>query len=598
MDNEELELGHYGRIFRRSWWMIALAVAACVLLAWFFLPAPRDFYQSNVSVLLRPGQADVGRIQDPISEETEVGIAISPLIGSQVIEASEWPIDDPALDTWLENLLVSACLDTGALIVTTDCNSQILEFSYRADSAEASAGLVQLSAQTYLDFRINREDVLVQSQVDDLSTVLADLDLRIDRETQEFAAAEPDSVAATLSELRLRRLENEAFDVRSQLTAIESVRSDVGELLGDASTPIADSSGIPRPLALMAGALIGLLVGAFAATMSDRLDRRLSNAAEIESDLGVPVLGNIPRITEDSPALVTAVSSHTPGAEAFRRLAAAALAPRNGYVVDSITVTGATEKEGRTTAAVNMALALAQSGRHVLLVAGDRRNNAIDRLFGLTNNPGLNDFLRSSGDIDAARSMLAQSEERLGIRVVPTGTGSPPPLSSSALAALLAAANERNMMVVFDSPPALTHADGLQLSSIADAVYIVSALGKTRRSELNELRVQLLNVQADLAGAIINQSSRLSLLPAGAGEIGPGSVLVPTGVPGNSRSRDNDKESERRLESLHQMSSNGGAPNSLVNRSATPPQASPTSTLDEAVEFAEEIHDGGSGETL
>ena len=75
MDNEEIELGHYGRIFRRSWWMLVLACAACALLAWTFLPAPRDFYVSNVSVLLRPGDADVGRATDPIVEETELGIA-------------------------------------------------------------------------------------------------------------------------------------------------------------------------------------------------------------------------------------------------------------------------------------------------------------------------------------------------------------------------------------------------------------------------------------------------------------------------------------------------------------------------------------------
>ncbi len=596
MDNEEIELGHYGRIFRRSWWMIALAAVACVLLAWFFLPAPRDFYQSNISVLLRPGQADVGTFNDPLNEETEALIATSSTIGERVVADSEWPIEDPPLDTWSENLLVSACLDTGALIVTTDCNSQFLEFSYRADSPEAAAGIVSLSAQTYLDFRIDREALIVQTQIDDLTTALADLDLRIDRETQEFAAAEEGSVDQQLAELRLRRLENEAFDVRSQLTAIESVRTDVGELLGDASTPIADSSGIPRPFALAAGALIGLVLGAFAATMSDRLDRRLSNAAEIEQDLGVPVLGNIPRITEDSPALVTAVSSHTPGAEAFRRLAAAALAPRNGYVVDSITVTGANDKEGRTTAAVNMALALAQSGRQVLLVAGDRRNNTIDRLFGLTNNPGLNDFLRSPADLDAARQMLAQSEERLGIRVVPIGTGSPPPLSSGGLAALLAAAHEQNMMVVFDSPPALTHADGLQLASIVDAVYIVSALGRTRRSELNELRVQLLNVQADLAGAIINHSSRLSLLPSGAGEIGPGSIRVPTGVPGNAKRRNAGAplETERPLESLHQMTNNGDVPTTLRAPAAGPPQASPVALVaDEGDDL-----DGGSGETL
>ncbi len=123
----------------------------------------------------------------------------------------------------------------------------------------------------------------------------------------------------------------------------------------------------------------------------------------------------------------------------------------------------------------------------------------------------------------------------------------------------------RNMIVVFDSPPALTHADGLQLASVADAVYIVAAVGRTRRSELAELRVQLLNVQADVAGAVLNRNSRLSLLPTGAGDIG--TVRVPTGVPGNNKGSVNPFQQSAPFESLHRMGTPGAA---------SPPQASPS----------------------
>ena len=87
------------------------------------------------------------------------------------------------------------------------------------------------------------------------------------------------------------------------------------------------------------------------------------------------------------------------------------------------------------------------------------------------------------------------------------------------------------MVVIFDTPPALTHAGGLQIAAIVDAVYVVAAAGRTRRSELSELRTQLDNVQAYFAGAIFNRTSRLSLLPAGHGDIA--TVAVPTGIPGN-----------------------------------------------------------------
>ncbi len=568
MNNDELELGHYGRILRRSWWMIVLAVVACTILAVLFAPAQRNFYESRASVQLVPSEADVGRINDPISEETEALVAAS--LGDRVVEASGEIDGALTLDEWRENLLVSACLDSGAVIVTTDCNTQILEFLYRGDSPDEASGIVQLSAEVYLDAREERAAAVRQSKVDRLEAQLADLDLRIQNEEAILTTFDEETVEYTLAEIRLRRLEPERLGIRSELNLTDGTPLDIGRVLSPASTPEEDSSGIPRAFAIIAGVLMGLLLGGTAAVLSDRLDRRLSSAAETELDLGVPVLGDIPRITEDSPALVTAVSSHTPGAEAFRRLAAATLAPRNGYVVDSITVTGANEKEGRTTAAVNMALALAQSGRQVLLVAADRRNTAVDRLFGLASQPGLNDFLRSNVDLESARTAIAQTEERLGIHVMPTGTGSPPSLSSNGLASLLTAAQERNMMIVFDSPPALTHADGLLLASVADAVYILAAVGRTRRSQLTELRVQLLNVQADIAGAILNRTSRLSLLPSGSGDIG--SVRVPTGVPGTVRSTP-ATGTDGTFESLHRLA----APSELgePEGASGPPQATP-----------------------
>jgi Mrp family chromosome partitioning ATPase len=545
MNDDELELGHYGRIFRRSWWMIALAVVATTLLAMFVLPPQENFYVSNVSVLLRPSEADVGPPNDPISEATEVGIAVSALIGDRV--TAQFPSLD--LETWRENLIVSACLDSGGLVASRDCDSQILEMSYRGESPELASGIVQSTAEAYLDYRTEREVLLKDTRLTDLEGKFDVLALQSQSEQVLLANAEQGSVEATLSEVRLRSIENEKLEINRQLTAIENVPVDVGGLLGDATTPEADTSGLPRSFALLAGILMGLVLGGLAAILSDRLDRRVSSAAETEVDLGVPVLGDIPRITEGSPALVTAVSTETGGAEAFRRLAAAALAPRNGFVVDSIAVTGANENEGRTTASVNLALAIAQTGRKVLLIAADRRNDAIDRLFGLVGHPGLNDFLRTKADLEAARSALNLAQDRLGISILPAGSGSTMPLSNNGIAAILAIAQERNMIAIFDTPPALTHADGLQIAAVADAVYIIAAVGRTRRSELTELRVQLLNVQADVAGAILNRNSRLSLLPAGLGDIG--TVTIPSGVPGNGRDFENTLGARSLFDSVH-----------------------------------------------
>lgn len=573
MNEDELELGHYGRIFRRSWWIVALSVLAMVLLALFFLPSERNFYESNASVRLVPSLGDVGAPNDPIVEETEAIVAKS--LGDAVVDGSDFPV---TLEQWDERLLVTSCLDTGAIVLSNDCNTQILDFAYEANSPDKAAYLVERSADAYLAARLERATGIRDNTLTQLNRQLEDLDLRIRTEEAILQTADPDSVDYTLAEIRLRRIEPERLEIRSQTQELESAPLDVGAILGSISTPVANASGIPRPLAILAGILMGLLFGGFAAVLTDRLDRRVSSPEETEFDLGVPVLGDIPRITEGSPALVTAVNSESMGAESFRRLAAAALAPRNGYVVDSLAVTGATDGEGRTTAAVNLAMAISQTGRNVLLVGADRRNEALDQLFGLALEPGVNDYMRSHVDLEAARQAIAAAPERLGIKIMPTGTGLATPLSNNGLSALLAVAQERSMIVVFDTPPALTHADGLQIAAVVDAVYIVAAAGRTRRSELSELRIQLLNVQADLAGSIFNRNSRLSLLPSGSGDVG--AVTVPTGVPGNS-------VAQRQQEAANHFG---------ARSQARAPQASPVKSTDlEIVDDAEIIAEVDNG---
>ncbi len=530
MQEEDIEFGHYGRIARRGWWVLAVGVVLGALAAVFLLPSQDTFYESRISVLLAPSESDIAQGVDAISEDTEIGIAVSQVIGDRVVTQ----VDGLTLSEWRENLIVSACLDSESVVLDSDgCSSRIIEFRYSGDTRAEAQELVELTAATYLEFRQDREQELISSTMVNLEAELDDLEARGDAERIALLGVDEDSIEAELIERTLRNVEDTKLTVIDQLTELRSRSTNVGSLLGDASEPEEGSSGIPFLFAVVAGALLGLMLGAVVAIGLDRLDRRISAPDELESDLGVPVLGDIPRITQDSPALVTAVSAHTPGAEAFRRVAAAALATRNGVAVNSIAIVGANENEGRTTTTINLALAMSQTGRDVLIVNTDRRNIVIDRIFGLVGEAGLNDFLRSNADRNAAHMTIDNASQRLGIRILSTGTGSEVSLSNAALQTLIEAASERDMTIVFDTPPALTHAGGLQIAAMADAVYVVAADGKTRRSELNELIAQLENVQANLAGAIFNRASRLNLLPAGHGDIA--TVSIPAGVPGNSK---------------------------------------------------------------
>lgn len=519
MHDDDIELGHYGRVVRRSWWVVLLAAVVGALAAGLLVPGADTFYESRISVLLTATDSDISQGQDAISEDTEIGIAVSQLIGGRVIEGR-----DLTLAEWRENLVVSACLDANSGVIVDDaCNSQILEFRYQGATPEEAQELVQLTANTYLEFRQDREQAFLAETVENLEAELEALETRSATERVALIGVEEDSIEAELIERSLREIEDTTFTVISQLTELRNGSVDVGDVLGDPSEPERGSAGIPLWLAIIAGAFLGLMVGAVIAIGLDRLNRSVTDTEELELDLGVPTLGNIAKLPSSnpvrSPALVTASGSNSEIAEGFRRVAAAALASRDGASINSIAIVGANEKEGRTTTAVNLSVAMSQAGRDVLLVNTDLQSNVIDEIFGIQDDLGLIDFLNSDADQFAAHYAIDQASQRYGIRVLSTGRDTGAKLSSNALLALVNAATERKMIVVFDTPPTLTRAGALQVAAIADVVHVVAAAGSTRRSDLKMLLSQLENVRANVGGAVFNRTSRLSLIPSAPDEV-------------------------------------------------------------------------------
>ena len=250
--NDEVELGNYWRIFKRSWWMIAIAMLSMTLLALVFLPGQQTFFTSDVTVALNPGQADVGPVSDPVNEDREIGIATSPLIGTRVITAQ----GDIERTDWAEDLEVVCVGGT----VTSSCDSQLLQFTYAGNTAEEATRLVQASADEYLAFRIEREDLLRDGEISELEGQLDDLALRIANERavleaeQDVAEGER-TLDAQQSEVRLRLLEEQAFNTQRQLDDVADAGSnvEVGSLLGEPSIAEADATGIPRLFTLIAG---------------------------------------------------------------------------------------------------------------------------------------------------------------------------------------------------------------------------------------------------------------------------------------------------------------------------------------------------------
>jgi Mrp family chromosome partitioning ATPase len=211
------------------------------------------------------------------------------------------------------------------------------------------------------------------------------------------------------------------------------------------------------------------------------------------------VLATIPAVARRSQVMVTHTEPQTPAAHAYRRLAVA-LSLGQERPARSVHVGGATAVDPATTVAVNLAIALIQQGRRVLLVSGDRHDAQIDRCFDLVGEPGLDEYL-------ARRGTTEPQEVLRGLLVLPAGTGAAYPVHNvpprEAITSIIDRGQRIADIVLIDAPPALDYPDAEVMGPLVDAVITVAAAERTTRRSAADLRSRLGLVSAPLRGAVL-----------------------------------------------------------------------------------------------
>lgn len=255
---------------------------------------------------------------------------------------------------------------------------------------------------------------------------------------------------------------------------------------------------------LAVAAVAGLLLGLLAALLRDRLDGTISRREVVESITGVGVIGDIPISDgrQDGPVLAFGTDDRMT-ADAFRELRVNLQSLEVSPGPRVILISSPAAAEGRTTTAVNLALALGEAGRSVVIVDGDLRRPAVAATLGLDAGPGLSAVLSGETELDdALRATRAQL-----VSALPAGDppGSPTELLGKDLARrTFENLGDRFDYVVIDSPP-LTVKDAGLLASYAEGVVIVVRYGSSQRRQLSEAVATLRRGGARVIGAVVTR---------------------------------------------------------------------------------------------
>jgi capsular exopolysaccharide synthesis family protein len=253
--------------------------------------------------------------------------------------------------------------------------------------------------------------------------------------------------------------------------------------------------------------ILGLGLGVGLAFLRESLDTRVRSSNEIGERLGLPLLARIPeppRRVRSADKLVMMVDPGSPEAESFRILRTNLELASLERDVRTIMVTSAVVREGKSTTAANLAVALARGGQDVALVDLDLRSPRLEQFFSpIRGRKGVTQVVlghtaleEALFDVPIERPETADSRNGSGpvpgrLEVLFAGHIPPDPgefVSTSALSDVLERLRVRADVVVVDTPPVLQVGDAIALSPKVDALIAVTRIGTLRRPMLLELR--------------------------------------------------------------------------------------------------------------
>lgn len=498
-------LAQYVALARKWLWLILLTVGIAVtatLVYSFFVPLT---YYTDATLLVGQDQNLTNSNGTPVTTNIAnayVILATQPPVLQDAARAIHWP------ESWQSLYYhVSASADGQLVNVTGTAQDPLVaqtianEIAHQITLYDPLRGQ-QIRSDDTLAF-VTRQQQVLKDQIEASQKIQNELNAQALVETDPVRLQDLNSRISLLQE-RVNSWQNTYAQL---LTATTKGPQRFISIVAPAPIP-----GFPRntnlPQNILLAALAGLIVGAGGILVLEFLDNTIRDSVDARGELGLATLGVINRFSDvnrPEDALIMLKQPRAPIAEAYRilrtNLRFSGLENSGGLLL----VTSANPGEGKTTTSANLAIALAQAGKRVLLVDADLRRPSMHKLFDTSNNVGLSHLFIEQGTMV---ENILQSTTVPGLQLVTSGQLPPNPselLESKQMIQILASFCEHADIVIVDSPPVLAVADAAILGSLCSGAVLVIDAGHTRRDTAHQAVETLHATNTKILGVILNK---------------------------------------------------------------------------------------------
>ena len=260
----------------------------------------------------------------------------------------------------------------------------------------------------------------------------------------------------------------------------------------------------PRPvLNILLSLIVGLAAGVGLALIRSQMDETLSDPADVERRLGVPLLGAIPMTKNEEP-MEELLDPKSGLSEAYLSVQSSLTFASDHGIPKSIAVTSTRAFEGKSTTSYALANAIARSGARTILIDADMRSPSVNEMVGISNRKGLSSYLTGQNDIDS----LLQSVEGRPMSFMaagPSPTNAAELLRGPRFAHLLEELSKRFDHVIIDAPPVMGLADAPTIASSAEGLLFVIQAGAVKARVARRALDRLRQARANVIGTVLTK---------------------------------------------------------------------------------------------
>lgn len=497
-------------ILRRRWMIVlALTILGAVLAVGYTVHKGKE-YAATAQVIVQPAS------QGPLQPSAQPNLVVNMATEQAVAESA--PVAQLAAKTiaktWNTKTAVAVARGklNSHLTVTVPLQSNLLQITWRAGSPEAARLGADAFASAYLAYRHS----LLSGEINQLTATLngqvTKLQAQIKSTSAKLGSLRSGTPAHQSLEITLAALSSRLSTASQTLSTLPTFDVSGGTFI-PAATPLVPS-GLSRSVIATLGLLLGLMAGVAGAFVREALDDGVRDPGMLESKLGAPTLAVVRsrkrRSGQQDLAIVAGPA--TAAADNYRTLRTMLTSVGAGGGLSSIVVVGVDASVSSSQVAAELGVALAESGRRTLLVAGDIVGSSLWQIFGqpetsagLTNvvvgnvDPApLTQRPKSAGDIPLPPPIAAH------LTLFPAGPPIVQPLSvldSVAMGRFLKSMHGKFDFVVLDASPASAADDYLGLARMADGVVVVAGEASSGRA-IQAMRRQLDQIGGYVAGGV------------------------------------------------------------------------------------------------